>query len=51
MGAIWKSPYIWIGYLRRLPFGSIKGGCGIGVLPDSQPFKSKPLTLLKSPQG
>jgi len=34
--------YIWMmRYLRRLPFGSIKSGCGSGVLPDSQPSESK----------
>jgi hypothetical protein len=29
MGAIWKSPCIWIGYLRRLPSGSIKADAGL----------------------
>jgi hypothetical protein len=28
-------------YLRRLPFGSIKSGCGSGVLPDSRPSEFK----------
>ena len=41
MGAIWKSHYTWIGYLRRPAFGSTKSGCGVGVLPGSLPFKSK----------
>jgi hypothetical protein len=41
MGAIWKSPYIWIGYLRRLPSGSIKSECSNGVLPGSQQSESK----------
>ena len=37
-----EIPYIWMmRYLRRLPFGSIESGCGDGVLPGSQPSKSK----------
>ena len=41
MGAIWRSPCIWNGYLRRLRFGSIKSGCSSGVSMDFQSFKSK----------
>jgi hypothetical protein len=41
MGAVWRSLYIWMmRYLRRLPSGSIKSGCGNGVLPGSQPSES-----------
>ena len=42
MGAVWRSLYIWMmRYLRRLPSGSIKSGCGNGVLPGFQPSESK----------
>src|SRR4051812_29058630 len=42
MDVIWRSLYIWMmTYLRRLPFGSIKSGCGNGVLLDFQPSESK----------
>jgi hypothetical protein len=43
MGVIWKSACT---YLRHLPFGSLIGGCEIGVLLGSQRSESRSVDSL-----